>query len=93
MEIAVLEITLHLGWVHSLKEKRSEIKSILAGICNRFNASAAESHMQELHQMAGITVAMLTHDRAMGDSMMEKVLSFVEQNTEAVVTEIIREYR
>lgn len=93
MHIAVLEITLHLEWAHSLKEKRSEVKSIIAGIRNKFNASAAESDMQELHQMAGITVAMLVSDRAAGDAMMEKVLCFVEQNTEAVITEVIKEYR
>lgn len=93
MEIAVLEITLHLGWVHSLKGKRSEVKSILAGIRNKFNASAIESDMQDMHQTAVITVAMAVSDRALGDSMMEKVIGFVEQNTEAVITEIIREYR
>ena len=93
MQIAVLELTLHLGWTHSLKEKRSEIKSLLGGIRNKFNASAAESDMQDAHQMAVITVAMVASDRAAGDAMMEKVLCFVEQSTEAVITEVIKEYR
>lgn len=93
MEIAVLEITLHLGWVHSIKEKRSEVKSLLAGIRNKFNASAIESDMQDVHRTAVITVAMAVDHRAAGDSMMEKVIGFVEQNSGAVITEIIREYR
>jgi len=93
VEIAVLEITLHMAWVHSLKEKRSEVKSLLAGIRNKFNASAIESDMQDMHQTAVITVAMAVSDRAAGDAMMEKVTGFVEQNSGAVITEIIREYR
>ncbi|MBR5291474.1 MAG: DUF503 domain-containing protein [Clostridia bacterium] len=93
MQIAVMEITLHLGWVHSLKEKRSELKSLLAGIRNKFNVSAAESDMQDVHQMAAITVAMVASDRAAGDAMMEKVICYMEQNTEAVITDVIKEYR
>lgn len=42
MRIVTLELTLRANWVHSLKEKRMIIKSLLAKLKNEFNVSVAE---------------------------------------------------
>ena len=48
--IAVLTIKLHAPWVHSLKEKRMIVKSVVAKIQNKFQVSAAEVEDQDIHQ-------------------------------------------
>ena len=42
MVIAAVEIKLYLPWVHSLKEKRMAVKSMLQKTQHHFHVSAAE---------------------------------------------------
>jgi uncharacterized protein YlxP (DUF503 family) len=93
MMIAVLTVTLHAPWVHSLKEKRSALKSLLAKLRNNFNVSAAESGAQDVHQTLVITVAALAADRRIADSTFESLQRFIEQNTDAEVVGFETEYR
>jgi uncharacterized protein YlxP (DUF503 family) len=93
MVIAVLKVTLHAPWVHSLKEKRSELKSLLARIKNKFNVSAAETEAQDTHHTLVITVAAIAANHQLADSIMENVQRFVEQNTDAEVVGVETEYR
>lgn len=60
MIIAAVEITLYLPWVHSLKEKRMEVKSILQKTQHHFHISAAEVDYQEVQQTAAIAFAIVT---------------------------------
>jgi uncharacterized protein len=93
MVIAVLRVTLHADWAHSLKEKRSELKSLIAKIRNRFNVSVAETDEQDTHQTLVISVAAIAADRGIADSTMENILRFIEGNTDAEVTASETEYR
>jgi len=93
MQIAYLEITIRLAWAHSLKEKRAEIKRLLAKMRNQFNASAAEAARQDEHQNAVLAVALLAANHALGDAMMDGILAWVEGNTEGEVVDVLREYR
>ena len=93
MQIAVLTIRLHAPWVHSLKEKRMEVRSLLAKVRNKFNVSAAETGDQDLHQSIVIGVAAIAADSAQADSILDHVLRFVEGSTEAEVVEVLREFR
>ena len=45
MKVAAMTFRLHAPWVHSLKEKRMIVKSLLAKLQNRFHMSAAEISM------------------------------------------------
>lgn len=87
MKIAVLRIRLYAPWVHSLKEKRMVVKSLLAKIRNKFQVSAAEVEDQDIHQSIVIGVAAIVPHKAQADSMMEEIAGFVEQNTEAEIVE------
>ena len=40
---------LYAPWVHSLKEKRSIVKSLIAKLRNRYHVSAAEIDEQDTH--------------------------------------------
>jgi hypothetical protein len=53
-----------LGDVHSLKEKRSVVRPIVAELRRRFEVSAAETGDQDLHRRAEISVALVAGDHA-----------------------------
>ena len=93
MNIAVMTFRLHAPWVHSLKEKRMIVKSIVAKLQNRFHVSAAEVDEQDIHQIAVIGVAAIVPHNAMADSLMDEISQFVEENTEAEILDEMREIR
>src|SRR5438128_822662 len=63
MWIGWLEFDLLLGDVHSLKQKRSVIRPVIAELRRRFEVSAAETGGQDLHRRAEIGVALVAADR------------------------------
>lgn len=93
MLIATAVITLHAPWVHTLKEKRSELKSLIAKIQNRYNVSAAEIDKQDVHQTIVIGVAGVATDTAQADSILDHIFAFIESNTEAEIVSLEREIR
>lgn len=64
MWIGWLEFDVLLGDVHSLKQKRSVIRPIVAELHRKLSVSAAESGAQDLHRRAGIGVGLVSADRA-----------------------------
>jgi len=93
MMIATAQIRLYAPFVHSLKEKRMVVKSLIAKTHNRFNVSAAEVDEQDIHQTIVLGIAMVSETVSFADSAMDKVISFIEQNTDAQITDIQREFR
>ena len=64
MWVGALEFDLLLGDVHSLKEKRSLVRPLIAEVRRRFELSVAEVDHLELHRRAGVGVAAVIPDRA-----------------------------
>ena len=93
MKIAVMTFKLHAPWVHSLKEKRMIVKSLVAKLQNKFHVSAAEIDEQDTHQIIVIGVASIVPHNAMADSLMEEISQFVEENAEAEIIDEEREIR
>ena len=93
MKIAVMTFRLYAPWVHSLKEKRMIVKSLVAKLQNRFHVSAAETDEQDTHQIIVIGVAAIVPHHALADSMMEEISLFVEENTDAEILDEEREIR
>ncbi len=93
MKIAALKIKLYAPWVHSLKEKRIIVKSLLSKIRNKFQVSAAEVEDQDIHQSIVIGVAVIVPHSAQADRLMDEVVRFVERNTEAEIVAEKRELR
>ena len=93
MKIAVMTFRLHAPWVHSLKEKRMIVRSLVAKLQNKFHVSAAEVDEQDIHQIIVIGVAGIVPHNAMADSMMDEISQFVEDNTEAEILDEMREIR
>lgn len=93
MTVLTIEMTLYAPWVHSLKEKRMELKSLMQRLRGKFQLSVAEIAEQDTHQIMVIGLAAIVSGAAMADSVYESVLRFVESGTEAQVTGIVRELR
>ena len=93
MIIATMTFQLRAPWVHSLKEKRMIVKSLIARLQNKFHVSAAEIDEQDTHQIIVIGVAAVVPHSAMADSLMDEISTFLEENTEAEILDETREIR
>ena len=93
MIIAAMTFRLHAPWVHSLKEKRMVVKSLITQLQNKFHVSAAKVDEQDIHQIIVIGVAAVVPHHALADSLMEEISQFVETATDAQILEETREIR
>ncbi len=93
MQIATITFTRRASWVHSLKEKRMIVKSLVAKLQNKYHVSAAEIDEQDTHQLIVIGAEAIVPHAAMADSLMDDVSRFVEENTEAEIIDEQRELR
>lgn len=64
MVVGSLQFDLLLGEVHSLKEKRSVVRPIVAELRRRFEVSAAETGAQDRHRRCELAVAVVASDHA-----------------------------
>lgn len=93
MIVETVIITLYAPWVHSLKEKRMAVKSLIAKIKNKFNVSVAEVDEQDTHRTIVLGLACVSTTVSHADSMTDTILSFIENNTDADITDVHREVR
>ena len=93
MKVLLIKIKIYAPWVHSLKEKRMVVKSILGKLRNKFNVSSAEVEAQDIHQTIVIGIASVAAHQAQADSMEEEIIRFVEENTDGEILEIETEIR
>jgi uncharacterized protein YlxP (DUF503 family) len=64
MFTGTLALDLLLGDVHSLKEKRSVVRPLVAELRRRYAVSAAEAGHLDLHRRALVGIAVVAADRA-----------------------------
>ena len=78
MIVGVCTIELRLPETRSLKGKRQILKSITTRVKNNFNVAIAEVDYQDKWQRAllGVAVVSTAHDHA--NSILSKVINFVE---------------
>ena len=80
MFVATCVITLELGGVRSLKEKRSIIKSIIARLHREFNLAVAEVDAHDAWGTAVLGLAAVGNDKAYLHRLLEKSVAWVEDN-------------
>ena len=73
MTVGVAQVTISVPWVHSLKEKRSVVKSLCGRVRSRFNVSIAEVDAHDLHQSVVLGFACVCADAASCDSVIDHV--------------------
>ena len=76
---------------HSLKEKRSVIKSILQRLQKRFSMSAAEVGQLDTLRRSEIGIAIVGNEAAYLEKKLSEAISFVERDGRVQVNRIEKE--
>ncbi|CAO5228969.1 DUF503 domain-containing protein [Frankia sp. AgKG'84/4] len=85
MWIGTLSLDLLLGDVHSLKEKRSVVRPIVAELRRRFAISVAETGALDLHRRAEVGMAVVAADRAHCVEVLRSCEQLVAQRPEVEI--------
>ena len=93
MWVGALQFDLLLGDVHSLKEKRSLVRPLIAEVSRRFELSVAEVDHLDLHRRAGIGVAAVSPDRAHLVDLLDAVEQLVAYRPEVELLSVRRTLR
>jgi len=80
--VGVLELDLLLGDVHSLKQKRSVVRPIVAELRRRYEVSAAEAGHLDLHRRALVGAAVVSADAAHCHRVLEACERLVAERPE-----------
>lgn len=78
MVIGVCYIDLNLPVVHSLKDKRHILQSLMRRIRNEFNVAIAEVDYQDDWQRALLGVACVSTDSAYAHALLTKMVNRIE---------------
>ena len=93
MWVGALEFDLLLGDVHSLKEKRSLVRPLIAEVRKRFEVSVAEVDHLDLHRRAGLGVAAVSPDRAHLVDVLDSVERLIAYRPEMELLSVRRTVR
>ncbi len=77
MYVGALELDVLLGDVHSLKEKRSLVRPVVAELRRRFEVAVSEAGHLDLHRRSLIGVAAVAADHAHVTDVLERCERFV----------------
>lgn len=83
MIVSMIQFIIHIPYAGSLKDKRKVVKSIKEKLISRYRLSAAEVDLLDSCQYAQIGAALVSNSKEFGESVLNKVLSFVEDNYDA----------
>lgn len=85
MIIGIGEVSLQANWVHSLKEKRMIVQSLIKRVQNKFNVSISEIENQDKHQIITLGIACVSNSTAHANEVIQHVINFIESNTDAMI--------
>lgn len=86
MVVGLGTVDLYLPGVQGLKEKRGVVRRVVERTRNRFPVSMAEVDSLDLHQKATIGFAVVSNDARVADSILNKVVDYVEELHLAEIT-------
>jgi hypothetical protein len=86
MVIGTLQITVLVPDSHSLKDKRMVVRSITSRVRQAFAVAVAEVGDQDTWQSAVIGVACVSNSARHADEVCQKVLAYVENDADGVVS-------
>ena len=91
MQVGVLEITIHLSGIASLKDKRKIVKSLIGRIQSRYNFSIAEVDRQDNKSIAVIGLATVSNEGKHIETQLDKVLDFIRADGRFYLGNVDRE--
>lgn len=80
MIVGTCQIKLYLPAVHSLKEKRGIMKSLVAQVGKQFNAAVAEVDLNDLWQSATLGISVVSNNAVHAQHMLENITTWIEQH-------------
>lgn len=80
MTVGILQIDLFLPENQSLKEKRMVLRSLKTRLRNSFNVAVSELDHHDKWQRTSIGIVSISNERKAMDSMLAKVVEFVEHD-------------
>jgi uncharacterized protein YlxP (DUF503 family) len=92
MHVLLIKLSLQIPYAHSLKDKRSQIKSLKDRLSSRFNASVAEIADLDERQRSVIGVCMISNDKSYLDKQYSLLETLVLEYTELRLIEMTREW-
>lgn len=90
MLVAAYTVRIIIFDSHSLKSKRSVIKSIKERLRNKFNVSVAEVEYHDKHNYAEIGIAAISTKNRHLDEVFGKIMTFLESDLRFEVVEAQR---
>ncbi len=84
--IGTLQVTVQVPESHSLKDKRMVVRSITSRVRQTFGVAVAEVGEQDAWQTAVIGVACVSNNARHADEVCQKVLTYIENDTDGVVS-------
>ena len=82
MWVGTIEFDLRLGDVHSLKDKRSVVRPLIADVRRKFPISVAEVDHLDLHRRAALGVALVSSERSHAVEVLDAVERLVAYRPE-----------
>jgi uncharacterized protein YlxP (DUF503 family) len=78
MSVGLLHLSFRLPACHSLKEKRSQIKPVIARLHREFNVSVAEVAEQDVWQSCSLLVACASGSGRQAEIVLTRLLHYFE---------------
>jgi uncharacterized protein len=92
MIIGVISWELEIFGCHSLKEKRSVVKSLKDRLHDRFNVSVAETAHQDVWQRAELTACVVAGNRKVAESVLQSADDLVVSEARARIIQTYRQF-
>ena len=92
MVVGVVRAELHLPESHSLKEKRSVLKSLKDRMRRKFNVAVAEVDPQETWQRAALGVAAVGSERAYVERQLQEIVQWLRDDRGVAVMHVEQEW-
>ncbi len=80
MAIGLLTLHILLSGCNSLKDKRSQIKPLLARLHKEFNISVAEIDRQDMWQESIIACVLVSNEGRFAQKALNQVLDYTQNN-------------
>jgi uncharacterized protein len=88
MVVSMIQLIIEIPEAGSIKDKRRVVKSLRDRMQRKFRLSAAEVDLQDSLRFSQIGGALVSNSRQFGESVMQKVLRFVEDEAPGRVQDV-----
>jgi uncharacterized protein len=85
MHISLLTTSLSIPHADSLKDKRQVIRSLTARLRQKFNISVSEVEDLDIWRRATIGIVIVSNEAKHNSQVLNKVVEYIENDTEAIL--------